>query len=757
MSDEPHTLSADDLGPGLHGDVDPPSKFVQRWVAPSRMAETWLPSYFHLQYDVIDRSLADASRRWARLGDLVEQHAPETRKPHLTSARWIVESTSTSISISEGQQAQGLSDGTQLLPDKGIVLQLAGRNSLNVEYWDSSLYPGGGAASPDLLILTTTKAIDPAWLAWEIRTNELVEMQLKRMREGSIISRVDRSQLFALWLPLPSSEEQARGANILRGIIRENQSLVRAKVIIESAKRTQRAFIVTGVTIQDRLRQFEEYLLGEDWIGPESLFSLELVEGKQRFAIQRIQRGRQRSSTGSVITKRPMEVAVDHEWLEWSSSPDSLWKVFNSLLGEDDLPRAILAAIVGYSGFDSGHESATPQSIPSFDTWRQLFRSIWDLHGTLSPADWSQISGTWVAHAQEHSSPGADQAPHNSTDERPRGHSDGSESRQIEFIRRASRPILALKAIHEGRVVRIFLILGPDQTDDPAKALALLDGYSSILAENLNRATHFAAEAAKKESLRRLSWLRHHLNGPIGIASNAIDDIKVFLRHNPSIAAELVPSKEIAHRMAVRPGREMRDYTMGARLGVIEREIERLKKLSDRVKQLSEIGAEEAMTPLDVGQLLRERAKNCKDLVPDLVVESSRCMTSALINGNESQLCEVFDEILFNACREFTEQRTTEPCLGLALKIVDRTVDIEIRDNAMPTADSLPPNPFLEGVTKYRQGGGGTGLGLTYVREILGLHAGGCSLEENRDAGGNRLAGVTFKLTFPVSTGGETE
>jgi signal transduction histidine kinase len=750
MTDEPHSLGAGDLGSELHGDLNPPPKLVPRWVPAERMDETWLPSYFRPQYDVLDRSLADASQTLARLGDLIQQYTPATITSRETNVRWMIQSTTNSIAISEKQQAQSVPDGSQLLPNQAIILQLTGRGSLNVEYWDSSLYPGGGAASPDLLILTTAKSIDPAWLVWEFRTNELIDLQLTRARDGAIIPRVNRNQLFGLWLPLPDSEEQARRANTVRGIIRENQSLIRAQAIIESAKRTQRVFIVTGVTIQDRLRQFEEYLLGEDWITPGSLFSIERVEGQQKFVIQRIQRGRQGSSIGSVITRRPMEIEADREWLEWSSNSDGIWKIFNSLLGKDDLPRRIMGAMVGYLSSDLTQGAGIPKSLPAFDIWRQLFRSIWDLQGTLSPSDWGQIPGIWLTQDRGDAWSSVDQRPPRTDARLQSRHSEAEESQLIEFIRHVSRPILALKAIHEGEVVRVFLILGPDQTDDPTKALALLEGYSSILAGNLNLATHFVAEAAQRESLRRLSWLRHQMEAPIGMASNALADIKAFLLNHEELASELVPSKDVANKLASRPGMELSDYTIAARLRVVERELGKLNILSERIRELSQIGEDEAMVALDVARLVVAAAEDHKDLVPGLVLRTIGVTTSIVVNGKKEQLAWVFGQVFFNACREFKEQRTLEPCLTVTINVVNGAVNIEVRDNALPTADSLPPNPFQEGVSKYRGPGGGTGRGLTMAREFVAVHGGHCSLEENRDSNGNRLSGATFKLSLPL-------
>ena len=331
--------------------------------------------------------------------------------------------------------------------------------------------------------------------------------------------------------------------------------------------------------------------------------------------------------------------------------------------------------------------------------------------------------------------------------------SEKPESTLIAVIRQISRPVLALKAVYEGKVARVFLIVGQDQTDDPLHTAALLEGYASILSENLNRATHFAVEAAQKESLRRLSWLRHHLNGPLGIASNALDDIKGFLKHNPEIAKQLVPNPEIANKMAARPGRSIGHHTLHARLNILEREITNLKGLSDRIKQLSEIDAIDLTAVVDVAALLRERAEERRELVAGLVVDNNACKSPVLVVGNSGYLGDAFNELLFNACREFREYASADPAIIISAIAVGDHAIITINDNALPAGEHMPANPFGEGVSKYRGAAGGTGLGLTIVREIAAIHGGRCLLEENRAQDLSRIPGVTFTMTLPLSKG----
>ena len=599
---------------------------VCRWIVPQCLTETWLPNYFHPKYDLIESSLTESSQRWIRLGDLVEQFSP-TLHPTDLRVSWSVEATSTSLRIVESEQPEVPAPGSLVLPDRAIILNLAPNHPLAVEYWDGSVYQGGGAANSDLLVLTTSSSADPAWIVWELRTNETVALQIDRARHGTIIPRVDRSLLFSLRLPFPEREQQLEYGNTVRGLIRENQSLSRAQKLIEAARRNQRDFVVTGATLQDRLRQFENYLLEENWISPGSLFSVDT--GDAKLTVKPIRRVSKLAGVPPIST----ETAESDEWSEWCSTSERPWRLFNSLLRTEDLPHGILAQIVANTEFDTASFDLRLGALPAFNLWRQLYRAVWDLQGTLNPSDWSQLLEIWRPFFGElPKSDSEKKALHLNGAHREK--SEKPESTLISVIRKISRPVLALKAVYEGKVSRVFLIVGQDQTDDPLHTAALLEGYASILSENLNRATHFAVEAAQKESLRRLSWLRHHLNGPLGIASNALDDIKGFLKNNPDIAKQLVPTPEIANKMAARPGRSIGHHTFHARLSILEREITNLKGLSDRIKQLSEIDSIDLTAVVDVAELLRQRAEERRELVAGLVVDNNACKAPVLVVGN---------------------------------------------------------------------------------------------------------------------------
>src|SRR5262249_23336550 len=96
-----------------------------------------------------------------------------------------------------------------------------------------------------------------------------------------------------------------------------------------------------------------------------------------------------------------------------------------------------------------------------------------------------------------------------------------------------------------------------------------------------------------------------------------------------------------------------------------------------------------------------------------------------------------------------------EPSLVLSVELQDRKAILKIQDNGLPISDDLPSDPFREGVTKYRESCGGTGVGLTIVRDIVASHGGEWPLTEHRDGAQRRLAGLTFSLILPINRGFE--
>ncbi len=168
MSDQAHSREGAVEGNNVEGDVR--TLDVCRWISPQNLTETRLPIYSHPKYDAIESSVTDSSKRWARLENLAEQFSPIPLSPD-QQVGWSVEVTSTSLRIQQREHTGTPSAGCFVLPNQAIILHLTANSAMAVEYWDNSVYQGGGCARADLLVLTSNSPADAAWIAWELRTN----------------------------------------------------------------------------------------------------------------------------------------------------------------------------------------------------------------------------------------------------------------------------------------------------------------------------------------------------------------------------------------------------------------------------------------------------------------------------------------------------------------------------------------------------------------------------------------------------------
>ena len=96
------------------------------------MVEVWLPDYFRPEYDTLDESLADASLRWVKLGDLVAQYSAAVSSTSETNLRWRAQATTTSLEIREPLASGHASTTDVVLPDNAIIVRLGGASLIQV-------------------------------------------------------------------------------------------------------------------------------------------------------------------------------------------------------------------------------------------------------------------------------------------------------------------------------------------------------------------------------------------------------------------------------------------------------------------------------------------------------------------------------------------------------------------------------------------------------------------------------------------------
>jgi hypothetical protein len=94
-------------------------------------------------------------------------------------------------------------------------------------------------------------------------------------------------------------------------------------------------------------------------------------------------------------------------------------------------------------------------------------------------------------------------------------------------------------------------------------------------------------DAAKRESLRRMSDIMHRLNGPTGRIVSALEDINKYLDLNIEIANSLVPDEATVQKRLSMKRKEKSDYTLRARMNNIDSAINEIRDLSYKIKRLN--------------------------------------------------------------------------------------------------------------------------------------------------------------------------
>jgi len=319
----------------------------------------------------------------------------------------------------------------------------------------------------------------------------------------------------------------------------------------------------------------------------------------------------------------------------------------------------------------------------------------------------------------------------------------------FDWARTVYRPVLALKVRRGNAIVGAYLLFGEDRLEDHAVAYSKLDDIGVVLADILLAPSELIEEAMRRESLRRLSWVMHQLNGPVGRANKALEDVQEFLGQYPQIGESLVPNEEKAKRRSAMPGGVGLDrQTLANRLQDAMKAVTDVRKIAYQVRRLKRVQGALPKGAFNLGHLLRSQCASCPERLPELDIQTEG-IDDLQVSANLDSISEAIEEILNNSFRELRERKVDSPLIQVKWWAIHDEAWFSIGDNALPTDQRLIDDPFAEDASTYARSGRGSGLGLAIVRETFRAHGGGCTLTENSNENG-RLPGVTFTAHFPV-------
>jgi signal transduction histidine kinase len=717
------------------------------WIDPGDLERSWHPAFHAPEYRELERRLADW-HQYVPLGTLVQLTKParSEEKSDLT-ARWLVRLRRGGLEVEE--IGDGPPPGPMVpLPPEAIVIASHFGTTVPLTHWDETLFPGGGLAQLGMIVLRPRGAEPIGWLAYEL-ASDLVQLQLRRVAIGSVLPRVEVASLLDIRVRVPSPEEKRRLSEVVREKHRNKAAFERAHSLLVSAKKGVKPFLLTAATFEGRLEQFEDYLLEQSIVDAQSGFFVEAstTDHSSDLFVVRPLRGARNDSAGrqrgQLHPQEDRHVNGDWRGWYWESSGAEKFTIFNALGAAAALPSHLLARMTARTAAAVATDLRA-QILPGFDFFRQAIEVHQDDEWDEGAAK-QLLASSWLS--LQRSRPGAEepQAVGALT-----GQGEDFADRLFDWLRYVFRPAVALKVHRQGEVAGAYVLFGPDQIDDPAGARAALSGYGERLTEVLSQPSDIIDDAARRESLRRLSWVMHQLNGPIGRATNAAEDLDAFLTSAPEIAARLVPNEEKAKARAAMRGEDVERFTFATRLGELTKAIGDIRRLTYQVRRLRRAQGDLQKGKCDLAELLRLKATECAVQVHGLRIDTES--PPVFVLGNADILTEAFSEVLNNACRELKENEIAQPAITLRVWEEDGSAKVAIRDNAFPVDSQLISNPFDEDASTYAKQGRGSGLGLAIVRETFRAHGGSCQLLENRDENGARLAGVTFRASLPLFT-----
>ena len=180
---------------------------------------------------------------------------------------------------------------------------------------------------------------------------------------------------------------------------------------------------------------------------------------------------------------------------------------------------------------------------------------------------------------------------------------------------------------------------------------------------------------------------------------------------------------------------------------VMKRQVEHLIRLVDDLLDMSRISRgkiELRWSQVRAGDVFEQALSLAKPLLQErahqLTIERSGA--DLLISGDEVRLTQVLANLLNNAARY------TEPAGAIHVSCTEREggVELAVRDNGRGIAPELLPRVF-DLFMQERVGGGGLGIGLTLVKQLVVMHGGRVQASS---AGLGQ--GSEFRVWFPQAT-----
>jgi signal transduction histidine kinase len=642
------------------------------------------------------------------------------------------------------------------LPDECVVLSaMTFKDTIAAMFWSNKIFDGAAATTRNCFVLVPTRRRDVAWIESAL-SDPLVTAQLLRATVGSFLPRISVADLLEIKIRRLSQEEERVKSQLVRKALTKRGELLRLSSAIKNRRTiggeefAARVPVLTAATFEQRMEQFERLLI-EDKVADRNMGFFVQAARKDHesdlFVINCIGEEIDDASDGAIDLK-----ILSHEnedanrtWRQWYWDKDSGidFTIFNAIVGGPELPAHLIIRSVA-----DPERLAVPASgnitVPAFAEFQAAIEASQDADGEidlsgifLDQDERSRAGSNEIGRLWERLNPGLPPT-----------------NRVISWLRAVFRPILAIRVIREDQVSGAYLLFGADQLEDPSGAVALLELLGERLVAVLRQPSQIAEEAARSESLRRLSWMMHQLGGPLSTIGNVVEELADFANANPKAAATLLPDDRRATERANMNELPIENYTLGARLKDLEASVDEIRRLQYLIRRYKNAQSELQIVQFDLRELLERLAANARGQLMDLHVHVE-CDPGLVVQADRARIREALNEVVRNTCRECRLRSVAAPNMILVGERKDNRAIITIEDNGLPTDVELLPDVFAEDASTYRAQGKGCGMGLAIVKETFRRHGSRCQLKANMATNGSRRPGVTFWADLTISRAGE--
>lgn len=738
---------------------DSPSYYTA-WVNPNRLASVWSPGYFNPIYEVLERKLNSQPEVYISLSEIVEVVSPSSRNAHLIDeCRFHVVYKTGELEIEE-IVSKTFHTPFAILPSEAIIISRMWWDKISSTYWREDLFSGKGVATSNFIVLKPIGTFSIGWVASELQQDYCLK-QIERNAVGtSVAYHINIQDLLKVKVRKPAEREIKKSNQYVIDKIRSKTTIGKAYQMVVEGQKAVKPFFLTGATFREKLDQFEENLLKQSAIDSKRVFYIEASTtnpNEDLFVVRHVSAIKEKDGLKEFL-KPQNDPKIDVEWRKWywdKTSQDPC-RIFNSIPTNHFLPSYLLGRMISIVPGDKKAFLLKGSLLPTYSWFRNIIEPYQDNY----EINWSDvqddISQKWTQlHVETNNSRRLQNIFHHyklmpDADINALTEKTDFPELLINWLRFFYTPALALKVLRESETTGVYLMFGLGEDQNTFERHALLEGVGQKLCQILEQSSEVIYDAARRESLRRLSDIMHRLNGPTGRIVTALDDIGKFLDFNASIANSLVPDKETVDRRIGMGRKTIEDYTLKARIDDISININQIRQVVYKLKLLNMIQASDSRKKIDLLELFQELEASGSLLNHDLKLSVLCSEDHIPVHIHKDSIFVAIEEVIQNSDRELKERKIKNPSILINITRINNRALITIKDNALPPGIDLINSPFDEGASTYARFGRGSGFGLYIVIEAFTKQGGTCRLFENRDDNGVRLPGVTFEATLPI-------